>query len=49
PLSNGLKAIFNDLAGGVSFAEVATKTRVGKSVNQSTNPLLADAEARAQR
>ncbi|MGY1949467.1 peptidase [Pseudomonas pergaminensis] len=49
PLSNGLKAIFNDLAGGVSFAEVATKIRVGKTVNQSTNPLLADAEARAQR
>ncbi|UZE21845.1 phage protease [Pseudomonas sp. B21-056] len=49
PLSDGLKAIFSDLAGGVSFAEVATKSRAGKAVNESTNPLLADAEARAQR
>lgn len=49
PLSDGLKAVFSALAGGVSFAEVATKDRTGKAVNQSTNPLLADAEARAQR
>ncbi|UVM52205.1 phage protease [Pseudomonas sp. B21-015] len=49
PLSDGLKAIFSDLAGGVSFAEVATKTRAGKTVPQTTNPLLADAEARAKR
>jgi hypothetical protein len=48
PLSDGLKAIFGDLAGGVSFAEVATKSRAGKATNQSANPLLADAEARAQ-
>lgn len=49
PLSDGLKAIFSDLAGGVSFAEVATKTRAGKTVPQTTNPLLADAEARSKR
>jgi hypothetical protein len=49
PLSDGLKAIFSDLAGGVSFAEVATKTRAGKTIPQTTNPLLADAEARSKR
>ncbi|AJO79217.1 hypothetical protein [Pseudomonas sp. MRSN 12121] len=49
PLIDGLKAIFGDLAGGVSFAEVATKGRAGKTVTQPTNPLLADAEARSQR
>ncbi|WP_248915856.1 phage protease [Pseudomonas moorei] len=49
PLSDGLKAIFSDLAGGVSFTEVATKTRAGKTVPQTTNPLLADAEARSKR
>ncbi|OLF53795.1 peptidase [Pseudomonas chlororaphis] len=49
PLTDGLKAIFSDLAGGVSFAEVATKHRAGKAATQSTNPLLADAEARSQR
>ena len=49
PLSDGLKAIFSDLAGGVSFAEVATKDRAGKTVTQTTNPLMADAEARIQR
>jgi hypothetical protein len=49
PLVDGLKAIFNDLAGGVSFAEVATKNRAGKTVLQTTNPLLADAEARSKR
>ncbi|MBH8611946.1 peptidase [Pseudomonas mohnii] len=49
PLSDGLKAIFNDLAGGVSFAEVATKARAGKHAAQPANPLLADAEARTQR
>ncbi|MHC8342254.1 phage protease [Pseudomonas sp. RT6P73] len=49
PLSDGLKAIFSDLAGGVSFAEVATKTRAGQTIPQTTNPLLADAEARSKR
>lgn len=49
PLSNGLKAVFNELAGGVSFAEQATKVRVGKTTASTANPLLADAEARAQR
>ncbi|PMY62087.1 MULTISPECIES: peptidase [Pseudomonas] len=49
PLIDGLKAIFSNLAGGVSFAEVATKGRAGKTVTQPTNPLLADAEARSQR
>jgi hypothetical protein len=49
PLSEGLKAIFNDLAGGISFAEVATKCRADDTTKPVTNPLLADAEARAQR
>ncbi|AZD92043.1 MULTISPECIES: phage protease [Pseudomonas] len=49
PLSDGLKAIFSDLAGGVSFSEVATKQRAGKTVPETTNPLLADAEARNKR
>jgi len=49
PLSDGLKAIFSDLAGGVSFTEVATKQRAGKTATQPTNPLLADAEARSKR
>ncbi len=46
PLVDGLKAIFADLAGGVSFAEIATKQRAGKTVPETKNPLLADAEAR---
>ncbi|TWS07961.1 phage protease [Pseudomonas mandelii] len=49
PLSEGLKAIFSDLAGGISFAEVATKSRADVTTKPATNPLLADAEARAQR
>jgi len=49
PLSEGLKAIFKDLAGTVSFAEVATKSRADDTTKPATNPLLADAEARAQR
>ncbi len=49
PLADGLKAIFADLAGGVSFAEIATKQRAGKTVPETTNPLLADAEARNKR
>ncbi|MDT4834134.1 hypothetical protein FQZ97_677680 [compost metagenome] len=49
PLADGLKAIFQELAGGVSFSEQAARERAGKSTTQSTNPLLADAEARATR
>jgi hypothetical protein len=49
PLSEGLKALFKDLAGGISFAEVATKSRADDTTKPATNPLLADAEARAQR
>lgn len=49
PLLDGLKAIFSELAGGVSFAEVATKGRAGETSAQPSNPLLADAEARTQR
>lgn len=47
PLAEGLKAIFSELAGGVSFAEQAARDRVGKPT-PSTNPLLADAEARSK-
>ncbi|MDR6915094.1 plastocyanin [Pseudomonas sp. 3296] len=50
PLSEGLKSLFNDLAGAISFTEVATKTRADNTNTPTTeNPLLADAEARAQR
>ncbi|MFL1515290.1 phage protease [Pseudomonas prosekii] len=49
PLSQGLKAIFADLAGGMRFAEVATQQRAGAAIDQTTNPLLADAQARTQR
>lgn len=49
PLSAGLKAVFSELAGAVSFSEQATKDRAGKAQDKTTNPLLADAEARAQR
>lgn len=49
PLSEGLKAVFSELTGAVSFSEQATKNRAGKAHDKSTNPLLADAEARAQR
>jgi hypothetical protein len=49
PLSEGLKSLFNDLAGTVSFAEVATKQRADHALSQTTNPFLADAEARNQR
>ena len=48
-LSEGLKAIFKALTGSVSFAEQASKGRAGKAINTAVNPLLADAEARAQR
>ncbi|AHL34737.1 peptidase [Pseudomonas brassicacearum] len=49
PLSDGLKTLFNDLTNPVSFTEVATKTRTGLTDAAPTNPLLADAAARAQR
>lgn len=49
PLSEGLKAIFKDLAGTTNFAEVATTSRADDTTKTATNPLLADAEARAQR
>ena len=48
PLTEGLKAIFTELAGGISFAEQAARERAGKGSNQTTNPLLADAEARSK-
>lgn len=49
PLGEGLKAIFAELAGGVSFSERATKARATAATDKTSNPLLADAEARAQR
>ncbi|SDA63455.1 Mu-like prophage I protein [Pseudomonas sp. NFACC15-1] len=49
PLSVGLKTLFNDLTNPISFTEVATKTRTGLTDAAPTNPLLADAAARAQR
>ncbi|KAB2518467.1 peptidase, partial [Pseudomonas sp. GXM4] len=49
PLSDGLKSLFKDLTGAISFSEVATLQRAGQTASQSTNPLLADAEARTQR
>lgn len=49
PLSAGLRALFNDLTNPVSFTEVATKARTGQPDVAPSNPLLADAAARAQR
>lgn len=49
PLSAGLKTLFKDLTNTVSFAEVATKARTGQTDAAASNPLLADAQARAQR
>lgn len=50
PLSAGLKTLFKDLTNPVSFTEVATKARTGQAdITPPTNPLLADAAARAQR
>lgn len=49
PLSAGLKTLFKDLTNPVSFTEVATKARTGQPDVAPTNPLLADAAARAQR
>lgn len=45
-LSEGLKAIFNELTGALSFTEQASKDRVGLTANTPTDPLLADAESR---
>lgn len=47
-LTDGLKAIFTELAGGVSFSEQAQRDRA-KNGSTNTNPLLADAEARTNR
>jgi hypothetical protein len=50
PLSEGLKSLFKELTGAINFTEVATKSRADNTSTQPTeNPLLADAEARAQR
>ncbi|UVL82292.1 phage protease [Pseudomonas sp. B21-028] len=49
PLSVGLKTLFKDLTQAVSSTEVATKARTGQADAATANPLLADAEARAQR
>ena len=49
PLTEGLKAVFTELTGAVSFGEQATKERAGAAKDKTPNPLLADAEARAQR
>jgi hypothetical protein len=50
PLTDALKAIFNDLPEQISFAEQATGSRNGlPAAHTTTNPLLADAEARANR
>jgi hypothetical protein len=49
-LSEGLKSLFKDLTGAINFTEIATKSRADNTSTQPTeNPLLADAEARAQR
>lgn len=47
PLSEGLKAIFNELTGALSFVEQASKDRVDQTTNTLSNPLLADAESRS--
>lgn len=49
PLTEGLKAVFTELTGAVSFSERATKARATAATDKTSNPLLADAEARAQR
>lgn len=48
PLADGLKAVFQELTGAVSFGEQASKARAGKTVDKSINPLVADAEARSK-
>jgi len=45
-LADNLRQTFTALAGNVSFAEKATRTR---AANIETNPLLADAEARGKK
>jgi hypothetical protein len=49
PLTEGLKTLFKDLTGAISFTEIATQHRANNTPNPTTNPLLADAEARTQR
>ncbi|MFJ4141426.1 peptidase [Pseudomonas sp. NPDC089734] len=49
PLSEGLKAVFQELTGAVSFGEQASKARAGKTMDKSVNPLVADAEARTNK
>lgn len=49
PLTEGLKAVFQELTGAVSFSEQASKARAGKTLDKSINPLVADAEARTKR
>ncbi|MNO94167.1 hypothetical protein D3C76_857810 [compost metagenome] len=46
PLSDGLKALFAELAGGLDFTEQARRERADPSKKENQNPLLADAEAR---
>lgn len=48
PLAEGLKAVFQELTGAVSFGEQASKARAGKTVDKTINPLVADAEARGK-
>lgn len=49
PLTEGLKAVFQELTGAVSFGEQASKERAGKTQDKTINPLVADAEARSKR
>lgn len=49
PLTEGLKAVFQELTGAVSFGEQASKARIGKTHDKTINPLVADAEARSKR
>jgi len=48
PLTEGLKAVFQELTGAVSFGEQASKERAGKAQDKTINPLVADAEARSK-
>ncbi len=47
PLSQGLKAIFSELTGALSFTEQVRKDRVEPTAINTANPLLADAESRS--
>jgi hypothetical protein len=49
PLTEGLKTLFKDLTGAISFTEIATQHRANNTPHPTTNPLLADAEARTKR